>query len=76
MTPSRDKLASVFAEIRKADWPQDLDEALGHPLYGRLIMANAKCRTGYVPAPKTPVSTRRREWRAYDIKKAQANDDT
>lgn len=39
--PTPGQLQAAFTHARKADWPEQLDDALAHPLYGRLVRMNA-----------------------------------
>lgn len=41
ITPTPGQLASAFAAARKADWPTELQAALEHPLYSRLVRMHA-----------------------------------
>lgn len=41
VTPTPGQLASAFASARKADWPTELQAALEHPLYSRLVRMHA-----------------------------------
>jgi hypothetical protein len=39
--PTPGQLQAAFAHARKPHWPDRLDDALAHPLYGRLVRMNA-----------------------------------
>lgn len=39
--PTEGQLAAAYSAIRLPHWPQDLDSALAHALYGRLVRMHA-----------------------------------
>lgn len=41
IVPTYGQLQAAFQGVRRADWPQDLEGALAHPLYGRLVRLHA-----------------------------------